>query len=64
MKRKDLLQYLIQNGCVFEREGKNHSLFYNPKTNKSATVPRHKEINNFTAGAICKDLCIPIIKIK
>jgi len=64
MKRKDLLQYLIQNGCVFEREGKNHSLFYNPKTNKSATVPMHKEINNFTAEAICKDLCIPTIKIK
>jgi mRNA interferase HicA len=64
MKRKDLLRYLIQNGCVFEREGKNHSLFYNPKTSKSATVPRHKEINNFTAEAICKDLCIPIIKIK
>ncbi|MHB8277038.1 MAG: type II toxin-antitoxin system HicA family toxin [Candidatus Humimicrobiaceae bacterium] len=49
---------------MFEREGKNQSLFYNPKTNKSATVPRHKEINNFTTGAICKDLCIPIIKIK
>jgi len=49
---------------MFEKEGKKHSLFYNPKTNKSVTVPRHKEINSFTARAICKDLDIPIIKIK
>ena len=64
MKRNDLVRFLIKNGCILEREGKKHSLFYNSKTNKSATVPRHKEINSFTARAICKDLDISIIKIK
>ena len=64
MKRDDLLRYLIDNGCILEREGKNHTLFYNQDTKKSATVPRHKEVNNFTAKAICKDLGIKIIQIK
>ncbi|MCK4233577.1 type II toxin-antitoxin system HicA family toxin [candidate division WOR-3 bacterium] len=64
MKRKALIQYLIKNGCVIEREGKKHTLYSNPTTNKSATIPRHREINTFTAKAICKDLGIPVIKIK
>ncbi|MFH1097784.1 MAG: type II toxin-antitoxin system HicA family toxin [Candidatus Desantisbacteria bacterium] len=64
MKRTELLQYLTKNGCEIEREGGRHTLFYNPITDKSATVPRHREINTFTAKAICKDLGIPIIKIR
>ncbi|MBI4721981.1 MAG: type II toxin-antitoxin system HicA family toxin [Candidatus Stahlbacteria bacterium] len=64
MKRAVFLRYLIKNGCYFEREGKKHTLFYNPRTDKSVTIPRHSEINTFTAKAICKDLGIPIIKIK
>lgn len=64
MKRKALIQYLIKNGCVIEGEGKKHTLYYNPVTSKSATIPRHREINTFTAKAICKDLGILVIKIK
>jgi len=64
MKRKELIQHLLAHGCVLEREGKKHSLFYNPKTNKAVTVPRHTEINTFTAKGICKDLGIPVIKIR
>jgi mRNA interferase HicA len=64
MKRRELIQYLITNGCKLEREGKKHSLFYNPVTNCSATVPRHQEINTFTARSVCKDLGIPMIKAK
>ncbi|MFH1962343.1 MAG: type II toxin-antitoxin system HicA family toxin [bacterium] len=60
----ELFQYLMKNGCEIEREGGRHTLFYNPATNKSATVPSHGEINTFTARAICKDLGIPIIKIR
>jgi len=45
VKRKDLIKYLLKYGCVLEREGKKHSLFYNPDTGKSVTVPRHSEIN-------------------
>ena len=64
MKRKDLIRYLILYGCYLEREGKKHTVFYNPESNKSSTIPRHKEINTYTARGICKDLEIPIIKIK
>ena len=64
MKRTDLLRYLMKNGCSYEREGKKHTLFYNPVSNKSVTIPRHREINNFTAKAICKDLDIPVMKIR
>jgi len=64
MKRKDLINYLILHGCIFEREGKKHTVFYNPAVNKSATVPRHIEINTFTARGICKDLDVPVIGIK
>jgi len=49
---------------VFEDEGKKHTLFFNPATNKSTTVPRHNEINTFTARGICKDLGVPIITLK
>jgi len=64
MKRKDLIKHLIENGCELERDGKKHTVFYNQITNRSATVPRHREINTFTAKAICRDLGIPIIEIK
>jgi len=64
MKRKDLLRHLLKCGCVFEDEGKKHTLFFNPTTNKATTVPRHNEINTFTARGICKDLGIPIITLK
>ncbi len=64
MKRKEFLRYLIKNGCYLESEGRKHTLFYNPTSNKSATVPRHRELNTFTAKAICKDLGIPIVKIR
>ena len=32
MKRKDLISYLFLYGCVLEREGKKHTVFYNPLT--------------------------------
>jgi mRNA interferase HicA len=64
MKRKDLIKYLIDNGCELEREGRKHTVFYNPMTNRSSTIPRHREIYTFTAKAICRDLGIPIIEIK
>ncbi len=37
MKRNELIRHLLENGCIFEREGKKHTLFYNPKNEKSAT---------------------------
>jgi len=64
MKRKDLIKHLEKNGCILEREGKKHTLFYNPESKKSASVPRHTEINTFTGKGICKDLEISVIEKK
>lgn len=62
MKQVDLIKHIRKNGCVFVREGGSHSVWYNPITGRTSTVPRHNEINNFTGKKICEDLGIPIIK--
>ena len=64
MKRKDLIQRLRKNGCVFIREGAKHSVFFNPSINKLSTVPRHTDIDNFLAKKICRDLGIESTGIK
>jgi len=56
MKRIDLVRYLIKKGCTLVREGSRHTVFVNIVTKRSSSVPRHKEINNFTARKICRDL--------
>jgi len=59
MKRKALIKYLERNGCILLREGGNHSIYLNKARMKISTVPRHKEIYDFLAKKICKDLEIP-----
>jgi mRNA interferase HicA len=59
VKRIDLIRHLEQQGCALFREGGNHSVFINPATRKTSTVPRHRDINDFLARKICKDLQIP-----
>ena len=59
MKRKDLIRHLEVNGCEFLREGGNHTIYVNRGAQKSSAVPRHREIVEFTAQKICKDLDIP-----
>ena len=56
MKRINLIKHLIREGCVFIREGGKHSVFFNPLTKRSSTIPRHNEIDNFLAKKICRDL--------
>jgi predicted RNA binding protein YcfA (HicA-like mRNA interferase family) len=56
MKKTELIQRLNQQGAVFLRRGGKHDVYVQPKTNKEATVPRHAEINEFTAKAILKKL--------
>lgn len=58
MKRIDLIKHLVKNRCIFIREGAKHSVFYNPLIKKFSTIPRHKEIDNFLAKKICRDLGI------
>ena len=58
MNRFKLLKYLKAEGCVLFREGARHSVFHNPESNRTSTIPRHNEINDFLAKKICKDLGI------
>ena len=59
MKRRELIAYLQQQGCVLVREGARHSVYHNPESRRTSTVPRHSEINDFLARKICIDLGIP-----
>jgi hypothetical protein len=59
MKRKDLLRHLREYGCALLREGKRHSIYWNPTSSKVSSVPRHSEINDFLARKIFRDLDIP-----
>jgi predicted RNA binding protein YcfA (HicA-like mRNA interferase family) len=56
LKRRDLIRHLEQHGCELLREGGNHSVYINRPLRKVSTIPRHREINEFLARKICKDL--------
>lgn len=59
MKRRDLIRYLEAHGCELLREGSNHSIYINRAAQKVSAVPRHREINQFIARKICRDLKVP-----
>ncbi|MDO8931141.1 MAG: type II toxin-antitoxin system HicA family toxin [Rhodocyclaceae bacterium] len=61
MKRLDLIRYLEQLGCQLLREDGSHSVYVNRTAGKATTIPRHREINDFLARKICKDLEVPPI---
>ena len=56
MKRRDLLHHLERQGCALLREGRSHTVYVNRAKLKSSTIPRHREINDFLARKICRDL--------
>ena len=58
MKRTDLVRHLESLGCYLLREGGKHSVFVNPVNNQTSAVPRHREVNEFLARKICRDLGI------
>lgn len=64
MKRKELIKYLLGNGCVFVREGAKHSVFLNPLVKKTSTIPRHNAIRTELGKKICKDLGVEEIKTR
>ena len=59
MKRKDLIRHLRTHGCRLAREGREHSIWENPANGRRSSVPRHREIPDYTARAICRQLGIP-----
>ena len=60
MKRRDLIRHLTKNGCVLVREGSKHSIYASSKTGVWTTVPRHTEIKEYLAVAICRTLGVPL----
>ena len=56
MKRVDLIRHLQERGCELLREGANHSVYVNRSAGKATAIPRHREINDFLARKICRDL--------
>ena len=59
MKRSDLIRHLESHGCELLREGGKHSVYVNRSKGKAASVPRHREINDFLARRICRALEVP-----
>jgi len=56
MKRRDLLRKLRESGCMLVREGAEHSIWENPANGRRASVPRHREVAEFTAVRILDQL--------
>jgi predicted RNA binding protein YcfA (HicA-like mRNA interferase family) len=56
VKRVVLLRHLESQGCRILREGGRHTVVANTTNRKVSTVPRHREINEFLARKICRDL--------
>ena len=59
MKRVDLIRHLESHGCRLLREGGSHSVYLNVAARRTSTVPRHREIDDFLARKICRDLDVP-----
>ena len=56
MKRKDLIETIESLGCVLIRHGAKHDLYHNPKTGRTQPIPHNREINEFLAKKIIRDL--------
>ena len=56
MKRHELIRKLVRAGCFLKRRGGNHDLYMNPRTGRTAPVPRHAEIKNTLCDQIRKQL--------
>ena len=58
MKRLELIRHLESHGCSLLRDRGKHSVYVNPANNQVSAVPRHREINEFLAQKICRELGI------
>jgi len=56
MKRDELLKKLHKYGAVFIRHGSKHDIYENPRTHEYTQIPRHSEINKYTAQDILNKL--------
>ncbi|MCL2380041.1 MAG: type II toxin-antitoxin system HicA family toxin [Treponema sp.] len=56
MKREKLLERVRETGAIFVRHGRKHDIYENPRTHEYAQIPRHPDINEYTAKDILKKL--------
>ena len=56
MKRLELIRHLEKHGCALLRKGGRHTGYVNRASRKSTTVPRHREVDDYLARKICRDL--------
>lgn len=56
VKRRDLLKELGKYGVLLIDHGGRHAKLINPRNNRKAPLPRHREIDDFTAKQIWKQL--------
>ncbi|MBC8234931.1 type II toxin-antitoxin system HicA family toxin [bacterium] len=59
MKRRKLLKHIRRYGCELLREGRKHSVYWNPANRRTSSVPRHTDISDELGRKICKDLGLP-----
>jgi predicted RNA binding protein YcfA (HicA-like mRNA interferase family) len=60
VKRRELIAHLEAHGCVFVREGAKHTWYVGPNQRTFATIPRHREVVDFLARKICRELGVPL----
>jgi len=56
VKKETLLKKVNETGAVFVRHGKKHDIYENPRTHEYTQIPRHSDINEYTARGIIKKL--------
>lgn len=60
MKRTALIRHITRHGCYLDREGGRHSIYRNPQNGRCGAIPRHREIKETVARAVCGQLGIPM----
>ena len=56
MKREKVLQIVNEYKAVFVRHGRKHDIYENPRTHEFTQIPRHPNINDYTARDIIKKM--------
>jgi nucleoid DNA-binding protein len=56
MKKEKLLEKISESGAIFVRHGRKHDIYENPRTHEYVHIPRHSDINEYTAREILKKL--------
>ena len=59
MKVRDLIRIVEDEGAVLVRHGHDHDWYRNVITGRMTAIPRHREVNEYTARSIIRMLATP-----